>query len=154
LLDTLREKRTKLVSATVDRQQLSLGAAQAAVDARLAQWQKEDFSRRLWAKDYTLWSSKPVPELTDRMGWLTLPQEMHEQVDELQSFAAAIKDAGIKHAVLLGMGGSSLAPEVYQRTFGNAAGYPELIVLDSTDPAAVRAVERRIDPLRTIFLVS
>jgi transaldolase / glucose-6-phosphate isomerase len=154
LLDSLREKRTKLISTAVDRQQLSLGPAQSAVDTRLAQWQKDDFNRRLWAKDYTLWSPKPVPELTDRMGWLSLPQAMHEHVDELQTFAAAVKDAGIKHAVLLGMGGSSLAPEVYQRTFGNAAGYPELIVLDSTHPAAVRAVERRIDPLRTLFLVS
>ncbi|MGE5205420.1 MAG: bifunctional transaldolase/phosoglucose isomerase [Chlamydiota bacterium] len=154
LLDSLREKRTKLVSAPLDRQQLSLGAAQSAVDTRLKQWQKDDFNRRLWAKDYTLWSPKPVPELTDRMGWLSLPQAMHEHVEELETFAAAIKDAGIKHAVLLGMGGSSLAPEVYQRTFGNQGGYPELIVLDSTHPAAVRAVERRIDPLRTLFLVS
>ena len=154
LLDSLREKRTRLVSTPVDRQQLSLGPAQSAVDTRLAQWQKDGFNRRLWAKDYTLWSPKPVPELTDRMGWLSLPQAMHEQVEELRTFAAAIKDAGIKHAVLLGMGGSSLAPEVYQRTFGNAAGYPELIVLDSTHPSAVRAVERRIDPACTLFLVS
>ena len=154
LLDSLREKRSKLVSTQIDRQQLSLGAVQSAVDARLGQWQKEDFNRRLWAKDYTLWSPKPVPELTDRMGWLTLPQDMHEHVEELETFAAAIKDAGMKHAVLLGMGGSSLAPEVFQRTFGNQNGYPELIALDSTHPAAVRAVERRIDPLRTIFLVS
>jgi transaldolase/glucose-6-phosphate isomerase len=154
LLDSLREKRTKLISTPVDRQQLSLGPAQSAVDTRLAQWQKDDFNRRLWAKDYTLWSAKLVPELTDRMGWLSLPQAMHEHVEELQTFAAAVKDAGIKHAVLLGMGGSSLAPEVYQRTFGNAAGYPELVVLDSTHPSAVRAVERRIDPLRTLFLVS
>jgi transaldolase/glucose-6-phosphate isomerase len=154
LLDTLREKRSKLVSAPVDRQQLNLGPAQSAVEARLGQWQKEDFNRRLWAKDYRLWSSKPVPELADRMGWLTLPQAMHEHVEELETFAEAIKDAGIKNAVLLGMGGSSLAPEVYQRTFGNAGGYPELIVLDSTHPAAVRAVARRIDPLRTLFLVS
>ena len=154
LLDTLREKRNQLVSVPMDRQQLSLGPARAAVDARLAQWQKDDFNRRLWAKDYTLWSAKPVPELTDRMGWLNLPQAMHEHIEELQTFAAAIKDAGMKHVVLLGMGGSSLAPEVYQRTFGNQNGFPELVVLDSTHPAAVRAVERRVDPLRTIFLVS
>jgi len=154
LLDSLREKRGKLVNTQIDRQQLSLGAAQSAVDVRLGQWQKDDFNRRLWAKDYNLWSPKPVPELTDRMGWLTLPQDMHEHVEELQTFAAAIKDAGMTHAVLLGMGGSSLAPEVFQRTFGNQNGYPELIVLDSTHPAAVRAVERRIDPPRTIFLVS
>ena len=154
LLDTLREKRSKLISAPVDRQQLGLGPAQPAVEARLAQWQKEDFTRRLWAKDLTLWSAKPVPELTDRMGWLSLPQTMHEHIQELQTFAAAVKDAGMKHAVLLGMGGSSLAPEVLQRTFGNQKGYPELIVLDSTHPAAVRAVERRIEPLRTLFLVS
>ena len=154
LLDSLRDKRTRLVSVPLDGEKFSLGAARSAVEGRLAQWQKDDFNRRLWAKDYTLWSPKPVAELTDRMGWLTLPQAMHEHVDELETFAAAIKDAGIRHAVLLGMGGSSLAPEVYQRTFGNQNGYPELIALDSTHPAAVRAVERRIDPLRTLFLVS
>jgi transaldolase/glucose-6-phosphate isomerase len=75
-------------------------------------------------------------------------------VPEIRAFADKVKADGFRHVVLLGMGGSSLAPEVFQRTFGNAAGYPELIVLDSTHPAAVRAVEGRIDAGRTLFLVS
>ena len=79
---------------------------------------------------------------------------MAKQVESLRSFADKAKADGIKHAVLLGMGGSSLAPEVFQETFGNAPGYAKLRVLDSTHPAAVRAVERDIDLARTIFLVS
>ncbi|MBI4279188.1 MAG: hypothetical protein HY660_12100 [Armatimonadetes bacterium] len=79
---------------------------------------------------------------------------MHEQLDELAAFAAAVVADGIRHVVLLGMGGSSLAPEVFQRTFGHAAGYPELLVLDSTHPAAVRAIEARIGLRDTLFVVS
>ena len=154
LLKSLDDKRKVMLAPSVDRQELALGPTQSAVDERLAEWEKENFSRRLWAKDYTLWSRTPAAELTDRLGWLTLPETMHNQVEELKSFAEDIKNSGKRHIVLLGMGGSSLAPEVYQRTFGNASGYPELIVLDSTHPAAVREVESRIDPLRTLFLVS
>lgn len=124
------------------------------VDARLREWQQSGFARRLWSKDHTLWSPVPVPELTDRLGWLDLPETMAAELDGLTAFAAEIKTAGMRHVVLLGMGGSSLAPEVFQRTFGNAAGYPELIVLDSTHPGAVRAVDARIDLRRALFLVS
>ena len=124
LLHTLDEKRKKLRASNVDRQQLNLGAAQSAVEQRLTAWEKDNFNRRLWAKDYKLWSATPVPELTDRMGWLTLPDSMQQHVKDLESFSKEIKDAGYRYIVLLGMGGSSLAPEVYQRTFGNAPGYP------------------------------
>jgi glucose-6-phosphate isomerase len=76
------------------------------------------------------------PELTDRLGWLELPESMENQLVALRSFADKAKADGTKHIVLLGMGGSSLAPEVFQETFGNAPGYPKLRVLDSTHPAA------------------
>jgi transaldolase/glucose-6-phosphate isomerase len=79
---------------------------------------------------------------------------MENQVAELRAFAEQVKADGILHVVLLGMGGSSLAPEVFQQIFGNAAGYPELLVLDSTHPAAVKALDARIDPARTLFVVS
>lgn len=133
---------------------MTLHAYQRAVAERLRNWQQGDFARRLWARDPTLWSPTPVPELSDRMGWLTLPESMREHVGMLTEFARAVKQSGTRHVVLLGMGGSSLAPEVFQRTFGNAAGHPALIVLDSTHPDAVRAVESRIDLARTLFLVS
>jgi transaldolase/glucose-6-phosphate isomerase len=111
-------------------------------------------ARRLWAKDPTVWAETDLPELTDRLGWLGLPDEMGGVVAELTAFAASVANEGIRFVVLLGMGGSSLAPEVFQNTFGNADGYPELIVLDSTHPGAVAAVDARIDLAHTLFLVA
>ncbi len=154
LLESLEEKRGSIVASQVDAQTLSLGPWGKLVEERLGAWQRGSFARRMWAKDYTLWSAKPVPELTDRMGWLTLPETMHAQVPALLAFADQVRDEGFRHVVLLGMGGSSLAPEVFQRTFGNARGRPELIVLDSTHPGAVRGVESQVDLEKTLFLVS
>ena len=132
----------------------TLGDLTPAVDARLAEWDADGLARRIWAKDPTVWAETDLPELADRLGWLTLPEEMAVHVPDLQAFAESIKDEGFTFVVLLGMGGSSLAPEVYQSTFGNAEGYPELIVLDSTHPGAVLAVDERIDLDRTLFLVA
>jgi transaldolase/glucose-6-phosphate isomerase len=95
-----------------------------------------------------------VPELVDRLGWLSLPDTAAPQADEFAAFAGTVRADGIARVVLLGMGGSSLAPEVVQATFGRREGYPELIVLDSTHPDAVRGVERRLDLARTLFVVS
>ncbi len=124
-----------------------------AVDATLQAWDAQGVSGRIWDKDYTLWSSDPT-ELSDRLGWLELPGESLQHVESIRSFAAEIRDAGIRHIVLLGMGGSSLAPEVFGKTFGSASGYPSLLVLDSTHPEAVQAVERTIAPEQTLFVVS
>jgi transaldolase/glucose-6-phosphate isomerase len=153
-MGALEKKRKAMIGGESTRPELHLGKFQRRVDQRLKNWQAEQFSSRLWAKDYTLWSSTPVPELTDRLGWLELPETMEKRVDELRTFADKVKADGFRHVVLLGMGGSSLAPEVFQQTFGNAAGYPELRVLDSTHPAAVRSVEAQVDLARTLFLVS
>ena len=155
LMAALENKRKSMVGAQLDRLELHLGRKyQRRVDGRLREWQNAQFAARVWQKDHTLWSKEPQPELTDRLGWLELPESMEKQVAELGAFAGQVKADGIKHVVLLGMGGSSLAPEVFQQTFGNAPGYPELRVLDSTHPAAVKAVEARIDLAQTIFLVS
>jgi transaldolase/glucose-6-phosphate isomerase len=154
LMKTLEAKRKTIAGGSVDAQTVAAGGEALATSARLAEWDKNGFARRLWAKDYTLWSPKPVPEITDRMGWLGLPEQMQKAVADLTAFREEVRKEGFTHAVLVGMGGSSLAPEVFQRTFGNAAGYPELIVLDSTHPASVRAVEKRIDLAHTLFLVS
>jgi transaldolase/glucose-6-phosphate isomerase len=111
-------------------------------------------ARRIWAKDPTVWAETDLPELTDRLGWLGLPEEMGDVVSELNAFASEVAGEGIRFVVLLGMGGSSLAPEVFQSTFGNAEGHPELLVLDSTHPGAVQAVDARIDLDHTLFLVA
>ena len=137
-----------------DYQTFEFGEWRTQIDERLKLWKKQDFSRRLWSKDPTLWFPDPQPEITDRLGWLVLPEMMHDNLEELSSFAEQIKDEGISHVVLLGMGGSSLAPDVFQDIFGNAPGYPGLLVLDSTHPSAVLSVEDKLDLNRTLFLIS
>jgi transaldolase / glucose-6-phosphate isomerase len=137
-----------------ERGDLRLGSYTAAVEARLAQWQEEAFGRRLWEKDYTLWSPQLIPDLANRLGWLDLPATMTAEVQRLARFARDIAQEGFRDAVVLGMGGSSLAPEVYARTFGPAFGHPAVAVLDSTHPDAVRALKARLDPETTLFVVS
>ena len=154
LLATIEEKRRAMLGVQVVRQTFTLAACESRVKGRLEQWQSVQFARRLWAKDPTLWFSQPVPEIVDRLGWLDLHETMQEQLDDLQSLAEEIRTEGTRHVVLLGMGGSSLAPETFQRVLGNAPGYPDLIVLDSTHPMAIRAVETRLDLTRTLFVVS
>ncbi|MBE3135298.1 MAG: phosphoheptose isomerase, partial [Acidobacteria bacterium] len=135
-------------------QRLSLGEFQPRVNARLGIWQRQDFARRLWNRDFTVWSPRFLPELVDRLGWLDLPDAMAPMAGELTAFAGEVRRTGVTAVVLLGMGGSSLAPEVFQRTMGHAPGWPPLHVLDSTHPGAVRAIERAVDLPRTLFVVS
>lgn len=133
---------------------LELGALDTAVDRRLEEWDSDGLARRIWDRDPTVWAETDLPELGDRLGWLTLPAEMEEELGGFQEFASSVADGSVAHLVLAGMGGSSLAPEVFQSTFGNAAGYPELIVLDSTHPDAVRAIDDRIELAATLFLIA
>jgi transaldolase / glucose-6-phosphate isomerase len=137
-----------------DQGDLRLGGYTAAVDARLAKWQEEGFGRRLWEKDHQLWSPEPIPELTDRLGWLGLPVSMTAEADRLSRLAREMAEEEIRDAVVLGMGGSSLAPEVFAHTFSPAFRQPAVSVLDSTHPDAVRALAARIDPARSVFVVS
>jgi len=141
------------------QQELYLGNFDLAVEARLHTWAEEEVVRRIWEKDGTVWVPDPAeaavaPELTNRLGWLTLPETMRAEVSDLTAFAAEVREAGFARVVLLGMGGSSLAPEVLMKTFGNAPGYPPLTVLDSTHPVAVQRVADSIDAATTLFLVS
>jgi len=135
-------------------QRLSLGSAAPAVERRLAQWRAAGASHRLHDGDHRLWTAEPEPEITDRLGWLRLPDTMQDALGEIGHFATEIRAEGFRDVVLLGMGGSSLAPEVFQQTFGNRDGYPALTVLDSTHPAAVRAVVDAVDPAATLFVIS
>jgi glucose-6-phosphate isomerase len=111
---------------------------------------------RLLRKDTALWADdhEVRAKIADRLGWLDVHARMLDRVPELEAFAEEVRERGYTHAVLLGMGGSSLAPEMFQLTFGNAAGCPELIVLDTTDPAQILAAERRLDLEHTLFVVS
>lgn len=131
----------------------SLGRYVTDVHDTLNDLAASDTVRRIWRKDYTVW--RPEPEqISDRLGWLTVFDCMYDQVGVMQSFAQQIKDASFRHVVLLGFGGSSLGAEVIRQTFGNAPGYPKLIVLDSTLPETIKSVTGSIDPEHTLFLVS
>jgi transaldolase/glucose-6-phosphate isomerase len=109
---------------------------------------------RLRDGDATLWGARGAAEIADRLGWLTIAERMLDQADELSAFADELRDDQLRDVVLLGMGGSSLAPEVLRRSFGSRGDRPRLHVLDSTDAATVGAIQQSVDPERTLFLVS
>jgi transaldolase/glucose-6-phosphate isomerase len=121
------------------------------VQAALEDWRKEGKVRRLWAADASLWTEADEAHW---LGWLEIVDKQLKGVAHLQDFAADVKRSGFTDVLLLGMGGSSLGPEVLGETFGAKPGFPNLHVLDSTDPAQIRQFEARIDPARTLFLVS
>jgi len=123
----------------------------ASVKTAVSSWQSGGKVQRLWARDATLWTGS---DEASWLGWLDIVEEQKAHLVELQGLAKEIGSAGFKDALLLGMGGSSLCPEVLRKTFGKVAGYPDLHVLDSTDPAQVKAFENKIDMARTIFIVS
>ncbi len=133
------------------------GSMPAALDervtARLAAFERDDTVGRIWKRDHTVWRRDPT-EITDRLGWLTVHDVMHERCPELASFAQACADDGLTHAVLAGMGGSSLAPEVLRDTFGVAPGRLELVVLDTTHPDQILAAEESLPLDRTLFLIA
>ncbi len=108
---------------------------------------------RIWTRDHTLWKSNPT-EIDNRLGWLTVLDHMQDGLADLRTFAQAAREAHTTDVVLLGMGGSSLGPEVLRCTFGASKGAPRLWVLDSTVPGWVRQVTKAIQPARTLFLVA
>jgi len=123
----------------------------AAVNASLDDWKKENRVARLWQKDASLWSN------TDEgnwLGWLTITEEQIASAATFKQLAAEVKKAKFKQVLLLGMGGSSLCPEVLRMTFGRVAGFPELHVLDSTDPVQIKALEKKLDLKKTLCIVS
>ena len=153
LLANVGEKQARLLARDHSHAEVSLGELLPDVEATLAGLQAREVMERIWRRDHTVWRPDPK-EIADRLGWLTVTDQMVEQLPALEAFAVEVRDAGFRHVVLLGMGGSSLGPEVLRQTFGNAPSYPELIVLDSTVPAWVQAVTETVDPARSLFLVS
>jgi len=117
----------------------------------LEDWQKNGKAQKLWARDASLWTGKDEGKW---LGWLNILDDQLADVPHLTAIADEVKNAGFKHVLLLGMGGSSLCPEVMKLTFGKIAGHPELLVLDSTDPAQVKTFEQKVDLANTLFIVS
>jgi transaldolase/glucose-6-phosphate isomerase len=137
---------------SLNRQTYKLpGPLAGAVTSSLEEWKKNNRVARLWQKDASLWSGT---DESNWLGWLTIAEEQLAHIDALKQIAEDVKKARFKHALLLGMGGSSLCPEVLRMTFGKIKGYPELHVLDSTDPAQIKAIEGKVDLQSTICIVS
>ncbi len=151
-LGSIGEKRERLLAGEKGFR-ASLGAFQSVVDKSLVKLRDERIINRIWSLDHTVWKEVPA-EISNRLGWLHSPERMMEFIPEITEFVHEARGDGLTHALLLGMGGSSLAPEMFRHTFGVKKGYLDLSVLDSTDPGAVLDHARRIDPAKTLFLVS
>ncbi len=117
----------------------------------LDDWQQHDKVSRLWKRDASLWSNT---DEADWLGWLTIVEQSVAQLDEVRSSVRGLLDSGVRQVVLLGMGGSSMAPEVLRETFGQQSGFPRLLVLDSTDPAQIGTVEAALDLEHAAFIVA
>jgi transaldolase/glucose-6-phosphate isomerase len=131
----------------------SLGQYAASVDEAMADLEAERIVARIWDHDYTVWKPEPT-EISNRLGWLHIAQVMKQNTCYIKAVTDAVRADGYTHALLLGMGGSSLAPEVFRKTFGVKDEYLDLSVLDSTDPGAVLAHAERLEMERTLFIVA
>src|SRR4051794_38120103 len=125
-----------------------------AVSTRLQRAVDEDVVGRIWRKDGTLWAPEGTPEVTNRLGWLDIAQREREKLADYTAFAEGLRAEGYRDAVVLGMGGSSLAPEVFRQSFGKRDNGLELHILDSTHPQQVREVLNSIDLDRALMVVS
>jgi glucose-6-phosphate isomerase len=134
----------------------SLGPYAKQVEATLADLAQREAIARIWAKDAALWKSDPDHQkiIRNSLGWLTVMPTIRQHAANLAAFAVEVGQAGFTHVLLLGMGGSSLCPDVLRVTFGRTKGFPKLAVLDTTDPASVRALEQSVDLPRTLFIVA
>ena len=131
----------------------ALGRYQAAVAAAMAELQDQAIIERIWAGDHTVWRPQP-DEISNRLGWLRSPEMMRPEIGRLDALRTRAQAEGFTDVLLLGMGGSSLAPELFAKTFGAAGGGLNLQVLDSTDADAVRAKADSVDLARTLFIVA
>jgi transaldolase / glucose-6-phosphate isomerase len=152
LLTAVEKSSQGSVTSKVSQQTYKLPSDIAAlVKTHVNDWRAEGKVRRLWERDPSLWTNS---DEGNWLGWLTIADDQLAHLHELTAVAEDARKAGFSHLLLLGMGGSSLCPEVLKMTFGRIAGHPELHVLDSTDPAQIKAMEQKVDLANTIFLVS
>ncbi|HEV7682432.1 MAG TPA: hypothetical protein VGO68_09955 [Pyrinomonadaceae bacterium] len=135
---------------------VALGKYADAVNSTLADAERLDVIGRIWNRDPTLWKNEEAPQkiIRNSLGWLTVPREMLSVADELKSFAQSVSASGFQYVMVCGMGGSSLCPEVLRQTFGQQQGFPELLVLDSTDPDTINSFNEKIDLEKTLFIIA
>ncbi len=152
LLNALDRRCQGATSTVIDTQAFSLPKElDSAVHRALEECRDSGGVRRLWSRDASLWTRSNE---SDWMGWLGISEVELKDIEMLKEVTEEVRRVGFTHCLLLGMGGSSLCPEVISRTFGRAAGQPRLLVLDSTDPDQIRACERAVDLERTLFIVA
>ena len=132
------------------------GPLAQSVETAIHNTEQSHALKRIWSKDASLWKSDEAAQklISNSLGWLTVPDEMLAVVEELNEFSAEIRNQGFQYVMVCGMGGSSLCPEVLARTFGRQEGYPELLVLDSTDPDTIADLAARVDIQRCLFVIA
>lgn len=155
-LESLEKRMQETIDTRVDSQEMLLGEYTAAVSSRIEQLADAEFCRRLWAGDASLWADNDADreQIRQSLGWLHVAAKMSTNAPELRRFAAEVREAGFRHVVHLGMGGSSLAPLVFDRTLAKGTLGLPLGVLDSTDPQAVSTIEEQIPIEDTLFIVA
>ena len=153
LFGAIARQRRALLEGDRARLEIEPGSSEmkTAFDAEMEVWRKDGRIRRLWAGDKSLWTGTDEDKW---LGWLHVVEQELADVDRLHGFAEDVKQRGFTDLVLLGMGGSSLGPEVFGETFGRQAGWPRFHMLDSTDPAQIKAIEQAVDLGKTLFIVS
>jgi transaldolase/glucose-6-phosphate isomerase len=153
LFGTIAKRRRMLFEGDDPRLQIGMGLPEmkAVFEDEMEIWRKDGRIRRLWAGDKSLWTGSDEDKW---LGWLHVVEKELGDIDRLRDFAVEVKQRGFTHVVLLGMGGSSLGPEVLGKTFGRQAGWPHFHMLDSTDPAQIETIEQAIDLGKTLFIVS
>ncbi len=156
LMAGLAEKRMKILGDHFSTQTISCGALKKEMEAAYKSVDEKQVGARLYRKDPYLWKTdaEQTKMISESMGWLALPDTYTPVAEDIMSFARKIKGESYKHAVLLGMGGSSLCSEVARETYGTTDNYLELLVLDNTDPAAILEIEKQIDIEKTLFIVA
>ena len=156
LLEEIANKKQKLQQGSVGAHEAQLGALDGAVSTRLEKLEQAAVVRRIAEKDAGLWKSNgsTQTEIRERLGWLQVADRMEERVPELEALRKELVGEGFADLVLMGMGGSSLAPEVFRQTFGAPRAALDVHVLDTTDPAAISALEKAIDLRKTVFIVA
>ncbi|MCE7949403.1 MAG: bifunctional transaldolase/phosoglucose isomerase [Chloroflexi bacterium CFX4] len=154
LMDSIELKRERLISES-QRRYANLGEAWLSIRARLEQMDAHDIIQRIYVKDHTVWKPEPT-EISNRLGWLNIATRLNEPevLERLYALTDEVWADGIKQVVLLGMGGSSLAPELFAKVYGSSVGNLDVHVLDSTDPDHVRAFADRFAPRQTLYIVS
>ncbi len=152
LMNSITAKRRELITGK-NFMDAELGAMENTITSRLKSMRDNNILARIWDHDHTVWKASPK-EISNRLGWLTIPAVMMDNTREIEQFTMDVREAGYSHAYLLGMGGSSLAPEVIRNIFGVRQGYLDLSIVDTTDPGALAAICEGLAPSKSLFIVS